>query len=336
MSGVRENIDDFYKNMYQLMMFSKDSEIKSFTNDGAKSQSQRSCDFFLEMVNPNQGARILEAGAGKGFFMGHLQDKRPDLELHAFEPGKAYEILKEKLPDVEIERCDYTEYQKDEGTYDVVLSLGVLEHVQNPLDMLKWKRALLKEGGICFIRVPDFTKNPNDVFTVDHLSKLTPESIRNLASRAGFSVKDIRHMGVAVHAALIADREPVSNPYNPVSENQDIVHKNEEFARAAMSAIENARESAKRDGSQWAIFGLAASGLFAPFYLGFPPDEIAAYLDDNDSIWGNSIHGRPIQGPQKIPELGIKHVALVISPVYFEKVRPRIEEIGAKVHLPEV
>lgn len=331
--GVRDLGEGYYRDSYGLMSFDQKAEIKSFTNTGPRSQAERSCDTFLEMVKPEEGVHVLEAGAGKGSFLRYLRLQRPDITVEAFEPSEAFEILAENLPDVDVAHSDYKRYNLNLGCRDVVVSLGVLEHVQNPLDMLRWKRRMLKPGGTCFIRVPNFARNPNDVFTADHLSKLTIPTLGYLAVAAGFRLVETRHAGVAIHAMLVADQEPAS-PDGVFDENIDTVRANERYARQAVETVGRAREAAHVDGSGWAVFGLAASGLFAPLGLGFDPAEITAYVDQNPSLWGVNIHGRPVIGLETMGKMGVGHVALVISPVYHDKVRSELEQLGVCVHTP--
>tara|TARA_E500000331_G_C16601353_1_gene431839 strand:+ start:163 stop:354 length:192 start_codon:yes stop_codon:yes gene_type:complete len=59
-----------------------------------------------------------------------------------------------------------------------------------------------------------------------------------------------------------------------------------------------------------AIFGLGASGLFAPYYGSFPLEEIAVYIDENQSLWGSSVHGRPVAGLEGINKFNVDHIAL--------------------------
>jgi hypothetical protein len=99
-----------------------------------------------------------------------------------------------------------------------------------------------------------------------------------------------------------------------------------------MDAVLRARDAARRSGTNMAIFGLGSSGLFAPMFGGFDPNEITAYIDENKSVWGSRIHDRPVGGLDLISQLSIKHIALAISPVYFAQVREKLSPFGVEVY----
>jgi hypothetical protein len=210
--------------------------------------------------------------------------------------------------------------------------LGVLEHVEDPLDMLKWAHQRLKDKGLFYIRVPNFTRNPNDLFCADHLSKLTIHSLESLANGAGFEVISSKEAGVPIFVLLKKRGHSSSHLVNVAGSNQRIVEQNAVIANEAMDAIDKCYKAAKASGEPFAIFGLGPSGLFAPFYLGFDVAEISAYLDENRSTWGSGVHGRVVGGLEKIAELGIRHVALAISPVYFDQVKAKLAPFGVQVY----
>jgi len=240
--------------------------------------------------------------------------------------------LQKRFPAASLKRCDYKEYDAGTGRFELVVALGVLEHVEDPSDMLRWAYGKLKQSGLFYIRVPNFLKNPNDLFCADHLSKLTFHSLESLAQAAGFEVVSSKEAGVPIFVLLRKVEASKPRPVNVAELNGQIVDQNAIVAKNAMNAIAQCHRAAKASGEPFAIFGLGSSGLFAPFYLGFDASEIAAYLDENRSTWGSSIHGRLVGGLDKIEELGIRHVALAISPVYFDQVKAKLAPCGVEVY----
>ncbi len=39
-------------------------------------------------------------------------------------------------------------------------------------------------------------------------------------------------------------------------------------------------------------------------------EEIAVYIDENQSLWGSSVHGRPVAGLEGINKFNVDHIAL--------------------------
>lgn len=331
-AGTRGRGETFYRDSYSLMMKSPEASIQSFAGPAPISQAERTHQILREMATLPEQGRVLEAGAGKGDFLTYFVKQSEGWDVHAFEPSVAFETLKERFPKASVSHCDYQAVDLGAGTVDLVVALGVLEHVDNPLDMLRWARAQLKDGGLFYIRVPNFDRNPNDLFCADHLSKLTAPSLHWLAATAGFEVVASREAGVPIFILLRKTSEPQTAPADVVARNAEIVARNVAVAKDAMEAIANCRKQAQQAGEAFAIFGLGSSGLFAPFSLGFDVADIAGYLDENKSVWGSGIHGRPVGGLDMIEKLGIKHVALAISPVYFQQVTEKLLKHDVNVY----
>lgn len=331
--GTRGFTEEFYKNSYKLMLRKENAEIQSFAAKKPISQAERSCQIMLEMIQLPDSGKILEIGAGKGDFLGFFAKSYNDWDITAFEPSQSYDVLKERYPDWNIVQSDYDHFPLEEGTYDVVVALGVLEHVTNPLDMLKWAFNGLKENGKFFIRVPNFGKNPNDLLCVDHLSKLSVDSIKNIAGAAGFEIMEARELGVPVFTVLVKTGQtlPLENFFES---NVELAEKNSEFVTRSLEAVLQCRNSAKEKNENFGIFGMASPALFAPLYYDFDPKEITAYIDENKTIWGSEVHGCPVGGLEYMVEQNIKHVAIVISPVYIEQVSQKLRKLAVNIYTP--
>ena len=329
--GTRGFEESFYRNSYNLMMRSKEAGVQSFAGGAPVSQAERTFMFLREMLPLQDRGTVLEAGAGKGEFLSYFVNAFPNWQIAAFEPSGAFEVLKSRLPNANLQNCSYQEFEIVDGSVDLFVALGVLEHVDNPLHMLQWVARVLRPGGYAYIRVPNFANNPNDLFCADHLSKLTVPTLRALAAAAGFNVFGVKESGVPVFLVLRA-HSGLAVMANAFADNIGIAERNVETAASLIESIMRARTAAKQANEAFGIFGLASAGLFAPLYGGFPPDEIAAYIDENKTVWGSSIHGRPVIGLEGIPKANIKHVALAISPVYFQQVQAKLEPYGVKVY----
>lgn len=79
------------------------------------------------------------------------------------------------------------------GRYDLITFNKVLEHVSDPVAMLKRSRIHLRKGGFVYIEVPDgeaaWFEGPNrEEFFIEHLHVFSPASLVLLASRSEFVV----------------------------------------------------------------------------------------------------------------------------------------------------
>jgi len=258
----------------------------------------------------------------------------PRWKITALEPSKSFEYLRRNMSNIETYKGDYNAFPAKKDRYDVIVALGVLEHVENPLDMIQWAHEGLKNGGVLFLRVPNFENNPNDLFCVDHLSKITVATLEWLALESGFELLESKSAGVPLFAVLKKRETTTGLKNNAYEKNKSIAQTNSVFAEKAIKAILFAREEAKKRGEKFGIFGLAMSGLFAPIFAGFNPSGIAAYIDENKSLWGLNIHGRPVEGLDGIRHRDIRHIAVTISPAYLDQVKEKLSRYNTTVYLP--
>lgn len=329
-SGIRNFSFDFYDKVFKPKPM-----MKVFGKKTSVSRQSKAYDLINEHIPLEATGKVLEAGAGMGGFSSIFCEKHPEWEVTSFEPSASFDKLKENTKDFEnisIRRAGYEDVELEEGYYDVIVSLGVLEHVSNPLQMVKWASNGLKEGGYLFLEFPNFEFQPNDLLCVDHLSKITPEFMKVMAKNSGLEVLNVIKQGVPVYFVFkknSAVKEDLSNCYE---ENIKIAKSNEDVLKKTMDAIKEAHSTAKANGENFAIFGLATAGLMAPYYLDFDPQDISIFIDENSGLWNTEMMGREVKGLDYIYKNQIKHIALAISPAYTEAVKEKLSDFDLTVY----
>ena len=72
------------------------------------------------------------------------------------------------------------------GEYDVVTAMEVIEHLFNPLHLLKEISGVLKEGGKLYLSTPK--GKPHFLWSKDHFHEMNEQSIMALIESSGFIV----------------------------------------------------------------------------------------------------------------------------------------------------
>jgi len=162
--------------------------------------SQRDRLESLEALLPSNRRRLLDIGAGPGFFLKtaasrgwHVLGVEPSRQAAAHARGLGIEM---------VEGFFNAETAARLGRFDVVHLNNVLEHVPNPLEIVCLARDLLTPGGLICLNVPnDFTpfqQSARHSLTLSewwvapphHLNYFDFDSLSELVTRLGFEVRE--------------------------------------------------------------------------------------------------------------------------------------------------
>lgn len=169
---------------------------------------------------------LLDIGSGLGVFPYKMKeagwrctalDPDPRASAHAREVVGVEAITGDfmKLPDSAI------------ATYNVVTLNKVLEHVVNPVAMLRKAARHVKPHGFVYIEVPDIAAAADgperEEFFIEHLHVFSPESVRLVAQQSGLVSREINRIrepsGKYTLTALLVEgdraRIPVTNQELP-------------------------------------------------------------------------------------------------------------------------
>jgi 2-polyprenyl-3-methyl-5-hydroxy-6-metoxy-1,4-benzoquinol methylase len=136
----------------------------------------------------SQPLSILDVGSGGGEFsyllrtLGH--------QVKGIEPNKGYAnySIREYELDVHIGFIQNNRFQKE--SFDLITIWHVLEHTENPGDVLSLLHALLKPQGTLVIEVPNVEatcQSPNSTFHEAHIFNFNVATLEQLAGKMGFA-----------------------------------------------------------------------------------------------------------------------------------------------------
>lgn len=150
----------------------------------------------FEQFNHSKNLRILDIGSGAGFFLKHGLER--GWTVLGLEPAaQAAKYAREQGIEV-IEDIFCEEVVGSLGEFDVVHASLVLEHVPDPIQIIKTAYRITKPGGIICISTPnDYNPFQHALRKVDqyppwwvcpnhHLNYFSPESLKQLIERCGY------------------------------------------------------------------------------------------------------------------------------------------------------
>ena len=179
---------DYDSGKYRLE-YNDSLSIKDYYNNHDAEQNDRISRIGIQNFRDKI---VLDFGCGGGSFLDSIKGFakktigiEPNIEYSDSLISKGHEVFKS------IEECE-----NFSGNIDIVISFGVIEHIENPLDYLKSSFDLLKPGGRLYLE----TDNLDDVlfqfnitnfnsfyFRTVHNWYFDKNSLKSLSEKAGFS-----------------------------------------------------------------------------------------------------------------------------------------------------
>jgi len=136
---------------------------------------------YVPVDAPPPGAKVLDFGCGEGKFLDRLQDR--GWETYGIEPSTS----------VAFERHRRLDRPPQDGSFDFVILHHVLEHVIDPLEILRQLSGALRQGGVLFVGVPRLDTLPRHgdfKYCIDgrhHVICLSHACLEGLLARAGLA-----------------------------------------------------------------------------------------------------------------------------------------------------
>lgn len=184
--------DEFYSTEYPLYFEGQKQDIEWWDH-----VYQDRYDSFEDSL-PQKQRRILDIGSGPGYFL--LHGKKRGWKTTGIEPSRRAATYSRELGLSIIEIFFNEEGAQHLGTFDVIHMNQVLEHVPDPINLLKLSYNLLNPNGLICICVPN-DYNPFQCILKDgcgykpwwvappqHINYFNYKSLEMLMQRSGFSI----------------------------------------------------------------------------------------------------------------------------------------------------
>jgi 2-polyprenyl-3-methyl-5-hydroxy-6-metoxy-1,4-benzoquinol methylase len=185
------------------MELTRDIESKHFDAQGRLAQLDNYYRWILGTFGETVGDRVWDAGAGIGN-VSELLLERASFVLATEFTGKNLDALRERFADrpaIQVEHCDLTKPETaDLARYEVdtIVTLDVLEHLEDDAAALGRYHEVLQPGGALLIKVPAhmFLYGTLDRSSLHH-RRYGKRELRQKLEASGFRVERIRHMNMA-------------------------------------------------------------------------------------------------------------------------------------------
>lgn len=142
--------------------------------------------FLVKRNFLSNGARILDVGAGSGHFMRSISEQLPDTKISCLEPDPYALRNLEKFG--HIVASDFSQLT---GKFDAIFLLEVIEHVDDPVELLMNCKRFLSHNARVFMTTPcgeflNGNRNTPAYNTPDHVQFFTEKSLKYCVKKAGY------------------------------------------------------------------------------------------------------------------------------------------------------
>lgn len=137
--------------------------------------------------------KVLDIGASTGTMLTIF--KKIGWEVWGVEPSGSADVARKK--GIKILKKTFEKAKLPKEYFDVVILNHTLEHMKNPVSVLRKVKKILKTGGIVFVDVPNFGglsakimgKKWPFISPEEHIFHFTPQTLGKVLQKSGFKVK---------------------------------------------------------------------------------------------------------------------------------------------------
>lgn len=148
-----------------------------------------------KQVGKRESANILEVGTGSGFLISFLENKYPQFSLQGLE----YDPRLVKLTNSKLRRSTVVEGNAEDfhnlGSFDLVVSSQVIEHLYNPGNFVLSVKSVLRENGVLIFTTPNLDCLAKRLlgykwhgYRHDHISLKSRNEWDKLMTNSGFEI----------------------------------------------------------------------------------------------------------------------------------------------------
>jgi len=187
----KEELIDYYSNNYSRTSYLSPITIKRYNE-------------ILDRFEPyRKTGKLLDVGAGYGFFMEIAKQRGWD--AHGTElTDEAVNYCRSK--GLKMFQGDFQDLGIEKDTYDIIVSIEVIEHLNTPIEFVKTAHDVLRDGGLFYLTTPNFNsilryrlkEQYNVIEYPNHLCYYTNKTLRKLYTEHGFTPLQLKTTGISL------------------------------------------------------------------------------------------------------------------------------------------
>ncbi len=331
----QEAFDEYYEKMSKYEHHNSGGETSAY--DLGRFQT---CVSFLTSFHTKLSARVLEVGCSTGGLLALLKTVGYTNVL-GVDPSPACASVAARQYGIRVISAKLSDVPLPDESFDLILLMGVLEHVRDLEQALIRLKKLLAPRGQIYFSVPDASRYvegedaPFQEFSCEHINFFGPVSFTNLLARHGFSLVasrqemiqgNYRTSTAVLHAAY--QREAAAEFSPPLIRDTETIlglKKYIEQSRLEDERLHRIVDGIVADGQPLIVWGTGSLTLRLLETSRLKEANLSAFVDSNPRYQGKTLNGVPIIGPGSLSNLSAP--ILISSRVYQKEIRDQIVNV---------
>jgi SAM-dependent methyltransferase len=268
---------------------------------------------YLKPFLDKPEAHIAEVGCATGFLLSMIK-KEGFSNLTGIDPSPGCTAAANKHYGIKVLTNTISNIELADNSVDVLILVGVLEHIRDLDDSLQKLWRILKPGGKFFIVVPDGSQYfngedaPFQEFSVEHINFFGPGSLENLMKRNKFSKVDIAQDLIEVNyktltpviLSVFKKEASADISFIPDFDSKKNLQKYVELSRKKEKEINAVIEKVSAENGPLIVWGTGAQTLRLLANSSLKETKIAAFVDSNPKYQGKLLKEIPVVSPESL------------------------------------
>jgi len=290
---------------------------------------------------PDRAARIVEIGCSTGGLLAALW-AQGFTDLLGVDPSPYSGEAAHRFHRVRVVTGTLSEDLGIGRSADLVVAIGVLEHIRDVGLALQRIRGLLRPGGTLYVEVPDALRfadwldAPYQQFSVEHVTFFSPESLNRALAGQGFQFARVAQVTRAesesstmpVVAALSTAVASGVRGAPPPADARSAPALRQYVARSAAmdERIQTEVDRLARAGRPLLVWGVGTHTARLLVSSRLRQARICAFIDSNPKMHGKMLDGIPILPPEALRARD--EPVLISSRVFQDEIAAQIGRLG--------
>ena len=303
------HLDEVYRVGYTLPGGGRKSNI---SNGKVVSREKTLAKTLGSLLGTRAEGAILDVGTGMGYLIAAFSEELPQFDIAGHDLNNEKEEFIRANGATDFYSGSLENIPKK---FDLITLNHVLEHLPDPVTVLKQASSLLEPDGYLAVIVPCFKSVYTDFFFLEHCSHFTESSLNVVSALAGLSIVNRLEGKLGrIEIGFVSQRSEKGGSASPV-----------EAIAWSQSLPEFVRGYARQ--RKIGIFGLNGAGIWLGVVL---KGQLSFYVDEDPSKQGATFAECPIVGVADIPKDSVVVVAFN-NPEASAKMCQRLKQLRPEI-----